>query len=111
MLELSAGNEYDTSIGNESVDSIYIELELSHQFDDKISAFVGTGYEERDYSRINGDDYRSDDVYYLSAGGEYILIKDRLILDGKLYWSKQSSDQSTSEYDQTLARIGVRFIY
>lgn len=110
-LKLSTGNEFITTSTNHSVEAIYLELLLSHQFDEKISGYVGTGYREADFSTLGGANFRSDDKMFLELGAEYVLIEDRLVLEGMLFHGDQSSNLANADYQQSIARVGLSLVY
>ncbi len=111
VLELSAGSEFNTSAATQSIDKKYLGLELKHRFDEKLSARASVGYEDREYIPLAGGLSRNDEELYVRMGAEYILIQNRLTLNGSIFQSDQSSDRAESEYSQTVALIGLSLIY
>ncbi len=107
LVELSAGQEFETSGVGETVERIYAELSVRHRFNDKLSARLAGGYEERDFS----DTERTDEEFYLRLNGDYVLIENRLELRGSIFHSTQDSDFDDAEFDRTLASLGLRAIF
>lgn len=110
-LAFTAGRELMTSVGTQSIEQTYVDLEWEHRINEKISIWAGAGYEERDYTSLVGDAPREDDIYYAELGGEYVLIEDRLVLEGSLQQTERSSDDADSDYSKTLAIIGISLVY
>ena len=107
-LDLSVGSEYETSAGTQSILSEHLDLAWKHRLNEKISTKAGVGYEAREYS---GGSSRNDEILYAELSAEYSLIPDRLSLNGLLHYTDRSSNSSSSDYDKTLASIGLSFIY
>ena len=110
-LELTAGNEFDTSAENQSVETAYVELAYVHRFDEKLKIRASIGLEDSEFTRLEGDNFRDDEELITSIAAEYVLIEDRLTLDGLLYYADQDSNQADSDYDRTFIILGASIIY
>lgn len=110
-LQLRAGDDFDTSSANEKVDRIYAEVELRHLFTDRITGILGAGYSESDFTLLNGDQYRSDEVWFVTVGVDYDLIEDRLSVMGRLYHADQNSNFANADYKHSVAKVGLSFVY
>lgn len=110
-LAAEVGNEFDTSSENVSVETAYAQLSYRHRFNYKLSSLATIRFQQNEFTRLAGDQYRSDDEWIASLEAEYSLIEDRLILDGLIYYSDQDSNIPTASYARTMILLSLSFIY
>lgn len=106
VVILSAGNLFDTTIDNESSETLYLELEVEHEFEDKIRGSLGAGYEEEDFS-----DGREDEEWYGFATLDYSLIEDISDFAVQLKYSDRESNDSDSTYEALSLLFEISYLF
>lgn len=111
-VELSFGREQLTSLATQSVESTYVNLEWDYPIDAKLTATLGVGYEDRDYTDLDTGDFdRNDEIVTVQASGDYNLIDERLWLTTKLSVEDRSSSEDTWDFMQTKVSAALAWVY
>jgi hypothetical protein len=108
-VELSIGNEFGTTIDNESKETLFVLLGVEHQFTEKISGSTRLGYEDVEYSKLMGE--RDDEQWSFEVGSVYTLIEDQLELEGAVRYADRDSTRDTSNYDVLTAKLSISYLF
>lgn len=108
-IVFSAGSEFGTTIANETTESRYGEVEISHIFNDKIDAVLALGYEEEDYD--NSVDNREDESYYYDFELVYSLIEGRSTIKVRSSYEDRSSSRVISDYDVFTFEVELKYLF
>ena len=105
-VELSIGNEFGTTIDNESKETLFVLLGVEHQFTEKVSGSTRLGYEDVEYSND-----RDDEQWSFEIGSVYTLIEDQLELEGAVRYADRDSTRDSSNYDVLSAKISISYLF
>jgi outer membrane protein assembly factor BamA len=105
-VELSIGNDFDTTVDDVSKETFFVEVGVQHQFSDKIRALAGVGYEDVKYSND-----RDDDQVSVEIGSVYTLIADQLEIEGGVRYADRDSNEDRSTYDVLTAKIAISYLF
>ncbi len=105
-VEFSAGNEFETTIENISVEVAYVGFAVQHDFNEKISGSLGFGYEESDY--LSG---RSDEEWSVMSGATYSLIENVSTINVRLGYADRTSSRAISSYDVVTAHFEISYLF
>jgi hypothetical protein len=108
-VELSIGNEFGTTIANESKETFFVLIGVEHQFTEKISASTRLGFEDVEYSKLVGE--RDDEQWSLEIGSVYTLIEDQLEIEGGVRYADRDSTRPASNYDVLTAKISLSYLF
>jgi hypothetical protein len=89
-----------------------VNLEWDYPIDAKLTATLGLGYEDRDYTDLDTGDFdRNDEIVTVQASGDYNLIDERLWLTTKLSVEDRSSSVDTWDFMQTKVSAALAWVY
>lgn len=108
-VDLSIGNEFGTSIANESKEIFFAQIGVEHQFTEKVSASASLGYEDVEYSKLIDD--RDDEQWSIKVGGVYTLIENELEVEGGVRYADRDSSRDSSNYDVLSAKLSISYLF
>jgi len=112
MTELVAeiGNEYGTTLANQSTETSGIALQLNHSYDDRLSASFGLSVEQIEYVQENGST-REDDRFSSYVNVDYKLKDEKWYLRASVSYDDNSSDFARANYSALSTGISSVFLY
>lgn len=108
-MKISVGNEFGTTISNQSRKTLYARFKLRHSFTEQLDGIVGLSYEEVEYTQSTGD--RNDDQWLFELGAIYTLIEDRLSLAAEADYRSRDSDESFADYEASRVRVSIAYLF
>lgn len=108
-MKISLGNEFGTTILNESKETLFARFKLHHSFTEQWDGVVGFGYDDIDYQQNAGS--RNDDQWLVELGAIYTLIEDRLSLEGYFSYRNRDSTESYADYDVSRMRLSISYLF
>jgi len=108
-MKVSLGNEFGTTISNQSREALYARFKLRHSFTEQWDGIVGFGYNKSDYTQSIGS--RNDEQLLFELGAVYTLIEQRLSVEGHFGYRNRESTESFSEYDASRTRLSISYLF
>ena len=108
-LTLAVGNDFSTSLADQSVETFTIDLDVSHEVTDRISLSGGITFEDAEYEQLGGD--RDDEVFSYYVGASYTLIPRKLSLNGQIAYTDSDSSASVATYEAASGTIGISALF
>lgn len=111
QLSLKAGSDYDSTAANQSTETMYLNLGVSHRFDERWSARASIRAEDSNVTQTGISNVRQDEELSARISADFEMIPRRLKFAAYFRAADHSSTSSFANYSLIEGGLSCSYIY